>query len=54
MLKKLQEPLIDTIKNTSENLTKTNTEISIENKKKLENLNEKVLGLLNDKSMIAP
>ena len=33
-LKKVYEPLSDTIKNTCENLTKTMTENSIENKKK--------------------
>ena len=53
-VKKLYEHLTDTIKNTSENLTKTITETSINNNKALENLNEKVLELMNDKVMIAP
>ena len=39
--KNLQEPLIDTIKDNSENLKKTITETSIKNIKALANLNEK-------------
>ena len=53
-MKKLYEPLTDTIKVVSENLTKTITENSIKNNKAIESLNEKVLGLMNDKSLIAP
>ena len=53
-IKKLYEPLTDTIKNTSEELTKTITETSINNNKAIENLNENVLELMNDKGMIAP
>ena len=53
-IKKLFEPVTDTIKNTSENLTKTIADIYIKNKKPTENLNDKVLDLMNDKSMIAP
>ena len=48
------EPLTDTFKKSSENLTKTITEISIRNNKELENLNKKILELMNDKRMIAP
>ena len=48
------EPLTDTLKKTSENITKTITEISIKNNKSIENLNEKVLELMNDKGLIAP
>ena len=51
---KIFEPGTDTIKTTSEKLTKSITETSIKNKKALENLNEKVLELINDKCMIAP
>ena len=51
---KLLEPLIDTIKNISENLTKTITETYINNNKAIENSNENILELMNDKSMIAP
>ena len=49
-MKKLYEPVTNTIKNTSENLT----ESSINNNKAIENLNEKVLEIMNDKGMIAP
>ena len=51
---RLQEPLIDRIKNTSENLTQTITEASINNNKAIEVLNNKVLELMKDKLMIAP
>ena len=46
--------MTDAIKRTSENLTNTVTETSINNNKAIENLNEKVLELVNDKGMIAP
>ena len=48
------EPLTDTLKKTSDNIAKTNTENSISNNKAIENLNEKILKLMNDKGMIAP
>ena len=51
---KVFEPLTDTLKKTSENITKTLTENSINNNKAIENLNEKILELMNDKGMIAP
>ena len=53
-MKKLYELLTDTIKNVSENITKTLTENSINNNKAIENLNEKVLELMNEKGLIAP
>ena len=48
------EPLTDTLKKTSENITKAITETSVNNSKAIENLNEKILELMNDKGMIAP
>ena len=45
--------MTDAIKNTSQDITKTITETSIENNKVLENLNEKFLNLVNDEGMIA-
>ena len=48
------EPLTDTLKKTSENITKTITETSVNNNKAIENLNENILELMNDKGMIAP
>ena len=53
-MNKLFKPMTDVIKNTSENITKTLTENSINNNKVIENLNEKILELMNDKGMIAP
>ena len=52
--KKLFKPMTDAIKSTSENITKTLTENSINNNKALENLNEKILELTDEKGMIAP
>ena len=52
--RKIFEPMTDAIKTTSENITKTLTENSINNNKAIENLNEKILELMNQKSLIAP
>ena len=52
--KNLFKPMTDAIRKTSENITKTLTENSINNNKAIENLNEKILVLMNDKGMIAP
>ena len=51
-MKKVYEPLTNTIKNVSENISKTLTESSIKNNKAIENLNEKVLESKNDKGLI--
>ena len=40
--------------NTSEKITRTLTENSINNNKAIENLNEKILELMNDNGMISP
>ena len=48
------EPITNTLRKISENITKTITENSINNNKAFENLNEKILELMNDKGMIAP
>ena len=45
--------MIYAIKNTSQDITKTEAETSIKNNNVLENLNEKVLDILNDQGMIA-
>ena len=52
--KKLFKPMTDAIKHTSESITKTLIENSINNNKAIENLNEKILELMNDKGLIAP
>ena len=51
--KKLFKPMTDVIKSTSENIAKTLTENSINNNKAIENLNEKILELMDEKGMIA-
>ena len=53
-LRKIFEPMTDANNNNSENITKATTETSNNNNKAIENLNEKVLELMNDKGMIAP
>ena len=52
--KKIFKPMTDAIKNTSETITKTLTENSINYNKAIENLNEKILELMDEKGMIAP
>ena len=51
-LKEVYEPLTNTIKNVSENISKTLTESSINNNKAIENLNEQVLESTKDKGLI--
>ena len=51
--KKVFEPVVDTIKNTSEKLTKSFAESSVKNNKAPENLNGNFLELMDDKGMIA-
>ena len=46
--------MTDEIKNTSEKITRTLTENSINSYKAIENLNEKILELMNDQGLIAP
>ena len=53
-MKKVFEPVTTPIKYTYEKITKTIKESSINHNKAIENLNEKVLELMNDKGMIAP
>ena len=50
--KKVIEPVTNTIKNVSENISKTLTESSINNNKAIENLNEKVLESMNNKGLV--
>ena len=53
-MNQLFKPMTDELKNTSEKITRTLTENSINNNKATENLNEKILELMNDKGLIAP
>ena len=52
--KKVFEPVTKSLERTTQDITKTIVETSRNNNKAIENLYEKVLELLNDKSMIAP
>ena len=51
-IKKAFEPVTDTIKNSSENLTKSMTETSIKNNKALEILNNELLEVNNDRGIV--
>ena len=53
-INKFFKPMTDELKNTSEKITKTIIENSINNNKAIENLNEKILELMDDKGLIAP
>ena len=53
-MKNVFEPLTNTIKNTYENITKTITDSFVINNKAIENINERILELMNDKGLIAP
>ena len=52
-MKKVFEPVAKSLENTSENLPKSITESSIENNKAIENLNNKLLEIMNDRGIIA-
>ena len=51
-MKKVLEPVTDTIKNTSEDLTKTMMLASQENNKELENSRDRLFAILNDMVII--
>ena len=52
-MKKVFEPVTKSIENTSENLTKSITESSIKNNQAIENLNTKLLEIMNDRGILA-
>ena len=52
-INKFFKPMTDELKNTSEKITRTLTENSINNNKAILNLNEKILELMNEQGMIA-
>ena len=53
-MEKVFGPITQSIEKTSENITKSLTETSINNNKAIENLNEKILELMDEKGLIAP
>ena len=52
-MKKVFEPVTKSLEQTSQDITKTITENSINNNKAIENLNEKILELMNEKGILA-
>ena len=52
-MKKVFEPVTKSLENTSENLTKAITETSIENNQAIENINNNLLEIMNDRGILA-
>ena len=52
-MKKVFEPVTKSLENTSKNITKTKTEASIKNNEEIENLNNKLLEIMNDRGVLA-
>ena len=52
-LKKVFEPFTKSLENTSQNITKTLTETSIKNNQAIENVNNKLLEIMNDRGILA-
>ena len=52
-MKKVFEPVTKSLENTSQDITKTITEASIKNNQAIENLNDKLLEILNDRGILA-
>ena len=52
-MKKVYEPITKSLENTSENLTKAITDSSIKNNQAIENVNNKLLEIMNDRGILA-
>ena len=52
-MKKVFEPVTKSLQNTSENLTKAITETSIKNNQAIENINNNLLEIMNDRGLLA-
>ena len=52
-MKKLFEPVTKSLEDTSKDITKAMTETSKENKLALENINNKLLEIMNDRGILA-
>ena len=52
-MKKVFEPVTKSLKNTSENLTEAITETSIKNNQAIENINNNLLEIMNDRGILA-
>ena len=52
-MKKVFEPVTKAFKNTSQDITKTITETSVKNNQAIENINNKLLEIMNDRGILA-
>ena len=52
-MKKVFEPVTKSLESTSQDITKTITETSIKNNQAIENLNNKLLEIMNDRGILA-
>ena len=52
-MKKVFEPVTKSLENTSQDITKTLTESSTKNNQAIENLNDKLLEIMNDRGILA-
>ena len=52
-MKKVFEPVTKAIENTSQDIAKTTTETSIKNNQAIDNLNNKLLEIMNDRGILA-
>ena len=53
-MKKVFEPITKSFENTSQDITKTITETSVKNNQAIENLDNKLPEIMNDRGIIAP
>ena len=52
-MKKVFEPVTESLESTSQDITKTITETSVKNNQAIENLNNKLLEIMNDRGILA-
>ena len=52
-MKKVFEPVTKSLENTSQNIKKAKTETSVKNNQAIENLNNKLLEIMNDRGILA-
>ena len=52
-MEKVFEPVTKSIENTSQNITKTIAETSLKNNLAIENINDKLLEIMNDRGILA-
>ena len=52
-LKKVFQPVTKSLENTSQDITKTITETSVKNNQAVENINNKLLEIMNDRGILA-